>query len=102
MTMVTDIRHFIDTNGNRPANLGKWLDVMGELIETVSVKPDAILVTTQCQCRYIGEDNGCEGYLEAWIGEGSNIHWGCDTCDKNGEIHHWQHSPWDKRSSRFH
>lgn len=102
-TWVTDIRHFLDSEGNviqepRPArHLAQYFCL---IIEAATGQPvhrqDR---STGVHCRRRPGHKPCEGTIIAdfYEQDASAIAWACHLCGDNGYIRGWQETQWDKR-----
>ena len=100
-TWVTDLRHFLNSDGSilqlpRPA--ARLANYFGSIEEAVTARKnsDTWLTGIRC-CRRPGRRR-CEGEIFAFIDKGnsSRIDWHCSVCDDNGIISGWQSTLWDR------
>lgn len=102
MMMVTNIRHFLDENGEVPAlppearNLLRFLSSVVVAASTAYGTPVAL---AEVEC--IGTEDGevCGGEAEVWVDANDNrIGWECLECGNEGIISDWEGTRWDKRT----
>src|SRR5208283_969338 len=102
-TWVTDIRHFLDSEGNVIREhhgawcLAQYFCLIIEAVTGRSVhRQDR---STGVQCRRRPGHKPCEGIIIAdfYEQDAATIPWGSHLCGDNGYIRGWQETPWDKR-----
>jgi len=103
-TWVTDIRHYLDDDGNLAEEIGRARRLAGHqcaIIEAVTARPrDQVDWETSVRCRRRPRRKRCEGNIVAGFDEAdpSTIVWLCPFCADNGYIRGWQETQWDKRT----
>ena len=106
MVMITDIRHFLDDDGNVPDLSVEAMNLLGFLtavIEQASEKYDAPISFLENGCRCVVEGESCPGEVEVWVfAEDNRIGWECLECGDEGIITNWEGTRWDKRSYTRH
>jgi len=110
MVLKTDLRHFLDEEGELVALteqakivfkfLSKIVSSVSECIEQPIVNSDLVAVNLKCNTR--AEQLNCEGDIEARFINISLIEWHCDSCQAAGTISNWQGSLWDKQQHTIH
>ena len=102
MTVVTNIRHFLDENGDipeLPLEAKELLFFLGDIIEAASLAYDQPMTLVGEICRATIDGNKCEGEIEAWIDpENNNVIWECLECGADGTISEWVDTVWDRRN----
>ena len=105
MTIVTDITHFLDEDGNvaelpKPAMM--LIQFLGKIIKAVSLDVNSPIVAPELRCYERSSEVDCDGDIEAWALQRGNIEWYCDSCGENGMISNWETSPWDVSKKSYH
>jgi len=103
-TWVTDIRHFLDDQGDliwepRPARLLAQHFCL--IVEVVTGRfYHQLDRSTGVRCRRRPGHKACEGIIKAdfYEQDPTTIAWSCRQCGDNGYIRGWQETQWDKRS----
>ncbi len=98
-TYVTNITHFLDEQGEMPADLPgparKMASFLVLLIDAVSQKVPAEDCDTRIRCR----QRGCLGSIHATLPSmDDDIHWICPDCGHNGVINSWQGTKWNQQA----
>jgi len=99
MTLVADLRHYVDERGQLASMPGPALRVAAFLCAIVSWTSRAAGARerTNVWCRR-PRRQPCRGEIVAAYGDQSaDIVWECPVCGGNGLIHDWQGSRWDRR-----
>ena len=101
MVLITNIRHFLNENGEVPElnpeamALFKFLTAV---IETASAAYDQPLSFADINCRTVNDGEACDGDIEVWIDPESHIiGWECLECGAEGTISDWEGTQWDRR-----
>ncbi len=106
MTMITNIQHFLDKNGEVPdmsLEAQELVSFLSAIIEAVSTKYDASAAFADTKCRTIVNGKSCAGEIEVWVyAEDNRIGWECLECGDEGVISDWEGTPWDKRNYTCH
>ena len=106
MTMITNIQHFLDENGevpDMPLEAQELVSFLSDIIEAVSRKYDAPVAFADTKCRSMVNGKSCTGEIEVWVySEDNRIGWECLECGEEGVISHWEGTPWDKRTYTCH
>lgn len=106
MTMITNIQHFLDEEGDIPELPTETLDLVTYLISIIEVattddKGDVEL--DEIQCRKLVKGRRCPGYIEViLIPDSTEIEWQCEVCSEDGVISGWEGTKWDKREYALH
>ena len=102
MTMVTNIRHFLDESGEVPKlphEAKELLSFLSAIVEAASLDHDQPMTLVGEICRAIIDGKKCKGEIEAWINTESNsIGWECLQCEEDGTISEWEDTAWDRRN----
>ena len=102
MTMVTNIRHFLDENGEipeLPQEAKELLSFLGTIVEAASLDHDQPMTLVGEICHANTDGKKCRGEIEAWIDTESNsIGWECLECEEDGSISEWEGTVWDRRN----
>ena len=70
MTMITNIRHFLDENGevpDMPFEAQELVKFLSAIIEAVSTKYDAPVTFADTKCRCMVNGKSCPGEIEVWV-----------------------------------
>lgn len=99
-TWVTDIRHFLDDDGDFPYDLPgpalKLARYITNIIESLtSHGHQTISINTYVKCRRRPARKSCTGHIYASIQQDQSIRWYCNVCGNNGYITGWQGTIWD-------
>lgn len=102
MALVTNIRHFIDENGEVPAltpEAHALLNFLAAIIEAATLDYGRPLTFADTKCRAVLDGKPCPGEIEVWVYPENNlIGWECLECGDEGVISEWEGTPWDKRN----
>ncbi len=94
-TYVTDITHYLDDDGELPAELPsparKLASFLVLLIDSVTQDIPARAHDTHIRCR----QDGCTGSIRASMND--EISWSCPDCGHNGVIRNWRGTKWNQR-----
>ncbi|NQY81438.1 MAG: hypothetical protein HRT47_14120 [Candidatus Caenarcaniphilales bacterium] len=104
MSLITNITHFLDENGEIPELPEEsivLLKFLTDIISEVSKEIDEPIICTSVECR---EPNGttCSGEIDAWCHDDGHIEWICNECNENGTISHWRECQWDNSIVKLH
>ena len=106
MTLITNIQHFLDENGevlNIPPEAQELLTFLSAIIEAASTEYDAPVAFADIKCRSVVNGKSCPGKIEVWVyTEDNRIGWECLECGEEGVISHWEGTQWDKRNYTRH
>jgi len=101
MTMVTNIQHFLNENGevpDMPLEAQELISFLSAIIEAVSTKYDSPVAFADTKCRTMVNGESCAGEIEVWVyADDNRIGWECLECGDEGVISNWEGTPWDKR-----
>ena len=102
MTMMTNIRHFLDENDEAP-NLSQdakeLLNFLSGIIESASTAYDTPVTLANVKCLKTVNEKSCSGEIEVWVfPEDNRIGWECLECGDEGIISNWEGTQWDKRN----
>lgn len=103
MTWVTDLRHYLDEDGQLAAMPGPAMRLATFVCAIVSwtSRGGGVRERTNVWCRRTRQRRPCGGEIVAgYGGESADIVWECPECGDNGLIHDWQGSRWDRRGER--
>ena len=97
MAWITDLRHFLDEDGNipeipKPAR--RIAEYLGGIVKAVTTRQDGELATG-VRCRRWPRHKRCPGEIIAFIDEQHCISWSCPVCMDNGVISGWKGTIWD-------
>ena len=102
MVMVTNIRHFLNENGqvpDLPLEAQELVNFLSAIIEAATTNYDAPVAFADTRCRTIVNGKPCPGEIEVWVyAEDNQIGWECLECGDEGVISHWEGTLWDKRN----
>lgn len=100
-TWITDLRHFLDEDGDFPADIpGPALNLalfLAAIVAWVTSHPPYEDDRTNVTCRRSPGRRRCRGTIIARLEDGEAIEWGCPECGDNGVIRGWESTPWDRR-----
>lgn len=97
-TYVTDITHYLDDEGELPAEMPspvrKLASFLVLVIDAASQDIPADALNTNIRCR----QEGCTGSIHASLTSiDDEITWSCPECGHNGVIRNWQGTKWDQQ-----
>ena len=99
-TWVTDLRHYLDSEGNLGPLPGPAMNIalfLGAIVEWVTSEPLADPHRTNVRCRRSPGRVRCMGSILAGIeDDGTVLRWGCPLCGDKGTIRGWSGTPWDR------
>lgn len=103
-TLFTKVPHFLDNNGELPADLPgparKLAEFICSIVKSATTHSLEALVPTGIGCRRRPKRKPCRGEIYAFINEETSaIQWNCFLCGDNGFIFDWQNTNWDMRFS---
>ena len=103
---VTDLRHFLDEDGQLPDELpGPALRLVrhhGAIVEWVTIWNLYAPNPTNVACRRRPGRTPCPGTIVAGTADDSDaIVWICPECRDQGWIGGWQGTPWDRTDEAF-
>ena len=92
MALITDLRHFVDGNGNmsemsKPARI--FAEYLGTIVRGVTSRQESELATG-VKCRKRVQRRRCPGEIIAFIDEREAISWACPVCGEGGIISGWE------------
>ena len=98
-TYVTDITHYLDDEGELPAELPgparKLASFLVLVIDAVTQDVPARYYDTRIRCR----EDGCTGSIRAsLISINDEISWSCPDCGHHGIIRNWQGTKWNQQA----
>ena len=106
MTMITNIQHFLNEDGEVPdmsLEAQELVSFLSAIIEAVSTKYDDPVAFADTKCRTIVNGKACTGDIEVWVyAEDNRIGWECLECGCEGVISDWEGTVWDKRNYTCH
>ena len=106
MAIITNIRHFLDENGevpNIPWEAQELLKFLSAIIGAATTNYDAPVAFADTQCRNVISGRPCPGEIEVWVfAEDNRIGWECLECGDEGIISQWEGTQWDKRNYTCH
>lgn len=106
MVMITNIKHFLDENGDVPDLPMEALELvkfLSAIIESASSHYEVPLSFSVTKCRCIVDGKSCAGEIEVWVyAEDNRIGWECLECGDEGVISEWEGTLWDKRNYTCH
>ena len=101
MTMITNIRHFLDEEGDVPDLPKEALDLVAYLtsiIEAATMEDECSPELDEVKCRQIVNAKRCPGDVDViLLPESTEIEWQCAVCGEDGVISGWEGTKWDKR-----
>ena len=101
MTMVTNLRDFLDENGKIPELSKETMELLfflGEIVEAASLAYYQPMTLAGEICRATIDGKKCEGEIEAWVcAESKDVAWMCLECGEEGIIRQWADTIWDLR-----
>jgi len=96
---ITDMKHFLDAQGNVPSQLTsrRLVLYLGAIVANVTTAPVQSSCAVDIKCRRRPGRKSCPGTILAAFEAGTtNIIWHCSVCEDRGLIRHWRGTPWDK------
>jgi hypothetical protein len=106
MAMITDIRHFMDENGEvpeLPLEAKELLNFLTAIIEAATIEYESPVTLSAVNCRKLIVGKSCSGEIEVWVyTEDNQIDWECLECGDEGVISHWEGTPRDRRDYTRH
>lgn len=106
MTMVTNLRHFLDENGEVPdltPEAEVLLAFLGQVVEAATLSYDKPISLAGELCRAVLKGDPCRGEVEVWVyAENNQIGWECLECGDDGVITNWEGTKWDCRDYTCH
>ena len=106
MTIVTNIRHFLDETGKLPklpAEAKELVKFLADIIESATIAYDRPATLADAKCRKCIKGKPCNGEIEVWVYADTNeTGWECLDCAEEGIIAHWEGTPWDLRDYTRH
>jgi hypothetical protein len=98
-TYVTDLRHYLDDDGelaDMPAEAKQMASFLVLIVDAVTPEAPPIFVETELRCR----TTKCTGEILARLDPATEeIQWHCTLCDHHGVIRNWQGTKWDRRGA---
>jgi hypothetical protein len=103
-TLFTKVGHFLNEDGELPADLPgparNLAEFICSLVRSVTSHSFEALVPTGVPCRRRPKRKPCTGEVFAFLNEDINaIQWKCPTCGDNGFIYDWENTKWDMRDT---
>lgn len=100
-TLVTDLHHFLDEDGNLPDLPGPALNLalhLGAIVAWMTaVVAEEEVEVTNVVCRRRPRRRRCLGQIVArFHPPDDRIEWACPVCGENGIIDGWVGTPWDR------
>ena len=106
MAMITNIRHFMDENGevpDLPLEAKELLNFLTSIIEAATIEYGSPVTLAAVNCRKLIVGKPCSGEIEVWVyTEDNQIGWECLECGDEGVISHWEGTTWDRRNYTRH
>ena len=111
MMWISDLRHFLDEEGEIPDELpGPALEMalfLGSIAAWVTSRecrdPYCEDAWTNVPCRRRPRRRRCRGTIVAWLdSDGATIVWQCLNCGDRGTITGWEGTDWDRRPDEVH
>lgn len=106
MAMITNIRHFMDGNGevlDLSQEAKELLNFLTAIIEAATIEYENPVTLSAVNCRKFIMGKPCSGEIEVWVyTEDNQIGWECLACGDEGVISHWEGTPWDSRDYTRH
>ena len=105
MALKTDLRHFLDEEGNvleLTEQAKTVFNFLPKIVSSVSENIEQPLIDVDLKCNTRAEHLSCDGDIEATCIAIGMIEWHCNTCEASGTISHWQVSMWDKQERTIH
>jgi len=101
-TWITDLRHYLDENGDLPAGMRAPAAHMalfqGAIVAWVTSRSSAVPSRTNVPCRRRAGKPLCTAEMVAGLDPGDeSILWECPACGDRGRISGWQGTRWDRR-----
>ena len=97
-TYITDITHFLNDNGEMPADLpheaASLASFLALIIDSTTETGSSEFDEIGLRCRQVG----CTGSILSRL-ESDEIIWHCPICGHNGIISNWQATKWNHRKS---
>ena len=102
MTMITNIQHFLDENGDVPnltTEAQELLNFLGDIIIPATIEYDRPITVADTKCLTVSNGESCPGEIEVWVyAENNQIGWECLECEEEGIISNWERTLWDRRN----
>lgn len=104
MTMITNLQHFLNENGQTASltpEAEELLHFLGKVVEAATLDEDYPVTFADAQCR--NSQHVCQRDIEVWMDPDThNIGWECLECGDEGIITGWEGTWWDKRTYTKH
>src|SRR3972149_8141789 len=98
---ITDIRHYLDGNGDLAAMPGPAMNLalhLGSFVAGVPSRPARGVERTNVPCRRSPGRKRCPGEVVATCDlVAGEVEWRCERCGDNGVISGWEGTRWDRR-----
>jgi len=102
-TWITNLRHFLDENGDFgdfPGPARKLAEHLCSIVKAATSYSLEISLPTGIRCRRRPKHKPCQGEINAFLNNDNNtIEWYCPQCGDNGFITDWENTKWDMRFS---
>lgn len=104
--MLTNLRHFLDENGELPdltPEAGELLSFLASVVEAATLAYDLPVTLAGELCRARIKGKLCKGEIETWVyADNNQIGWECLECGNEGIISGWEGTAWDRRDYILH
>ena len=101
MAIITNLKHFLDKDGNLPDLTPEALSLFGflsQIVEAATLAYELPLTLVEDHCNAIVNGDVCKSPIEVWIDfDTHEIGWECLECDHEGMISEWSGTAWDRR-----
>lgn len=106
MALITNIRHFLDAQGEvaeLTSEAQELLSFLTDIVAAATRDYGSPITFADTQCRTLQNGKLCSGEIEVWVyDENNQIGWECLDCGEEGTISDWEGTFWDKRNFVYH
>ena len=106
MTMITNLRHFLDEEDEVPdltPEARGLLHFLAAVVEAATLALREPITFANVQCPTVVDEKCCDGDIEVWLDPDDDlIGWECLECGEEGVISDWVRTAWDRRDFVVH
>jgi hypothetical protein len=101
MAIITNIKHFLDEDGevaNLTLEAQELFSFLIDVVESATIDYARPVALAETKCRSVVDGKICQGEIEVWVyAEDNHIGWECLECGEEGVVTQWEGTPWDRR-----